>query len=200
MSVTQIDMIRHGEPVGGRRYRGQLDDPLSEKGWNQMRSATAQRAPWTAIISSPLARCRAFAEELAGQTGLPLSFDARLMEVAFGVWEGKTQDEILADDPDALFNFKRDPVAYRPEGAEPLDAFYRRVADVFDDILEAHAGDHVLVVAHAGVIRMAMCRVLGLMPEFGYRIQVGNAARVRFRIEENGDTRNELLLYLTAGP
>ena len=35
--VTTIDLIRHGEPVGGRRYRGgRMDDPLSEKGWAQM--------------------------------------------------------------------------------------------------------------------------------------------------------------------
>ena len=39
--VTRIDLIRHGEPVGGRRYRGQIDDPLSEKGWKQMREECA---------------------------------------------------------------------------------------------------------------------------------------------------------------
>jgi alpha-ribazole phosphatase len=29
---TTLDLMRHGEPVGGRRYSGQIDDPLSEKG------------------------------------------------------------------------------------------------------------------------------------------------------------------------
>jgi alpha-ribazole phosphatase/probable phosphoglycerate mutase len=33
-------MIRHGESVGGRRYRGQLDDPLRDKGWRQMCSVS----------------------------------------------------------------------------------------------------------------------------------------------------------------
>lgn len=37
MTGTLIDLIRHGEPAGGRRYRGHgLDDPLTEKGWSQM--------------------------------------------------------------------------------------------------------------------------------------------------------------------
>ena len=54
---TLIDIIRHGEPVGGKRYRGQIDDPLSEKGWQQMRDAVAGHNPWDVIISSPLARC-----------------------------------------------------------------------------------------------------------------------------------------------
>jgi alpha-ribazole phosphatase/probable phosphoglycerate mutase len=197
MSVTHIDLLRHGEPVGGRRYRGQIDDPLSEKGWNQMRAATMNRPQWTAIISSPLLRCRAFAEELATQTGLPLAFDDRLKEVGFGTWEGRTAQEIMAMDPDAVFNFKRDPVAHRPEGAEPLSDFYDRVAAAYADIVEAHPGGHVLAVAHAGVIRMALCRVLGLAPENAYRIQVASAGLARIRVEQKGGVRHEALLCLT---
>ncbi|MDD4880783.1 MAG: alpha-ribazole phosphatase family protein [Gallionellaceae bacterium] len=196
---TLIDMLRHGEPVGGRRYRGQTDDPLSEKGWRQMRAATAGERPWTAIVSSPLARCRAYAEELAGQTGLPLAFDERLKEVGFGRWEGRTADEIKAVDPDAVFNFKRDPVAFRPAGAEALDAFYDRVGAAYEAILKQHAGGHVLVVAHAGVIRMVICRVLGLSPVHAYHIQVGSAGIARFRVEQKGDQRYAALLHLTAG-
>lgn len=199
MPHTLIDILRHGEPVGGRRYRGQIDDPLSEKGWRQMRAATAGERPWTAIVSSPLSRCRAFAEELAGQTGLPLAFDERLKEVGFGVWEGKTADELKAADPDIVFNFKRDPVAFRPEGAENLDAFHARVAAAWEAVLETHAGGHVLVVAHAGVIRMAICRVLGLEAANAYHIQVASAAIARFRIEHKGALRHEALLHLTPG-
>jgi alpha-ribazole phosphatase/probable phosphoglycerate mutase len=199
MQYTLIDMLRHGEPVGGRRYRGQTDDPLSGKGWRQMRAATAGERPWTAIVSSPLSRCRAFAEELAAETGLPLSFDERLKEVGFGVWEGRTPDEIKAESPEAVFDFKRDPVGNRPDGAEDLDAFHDRVSAVFEALLAQHAGGHVLVVAHAGVIRMVMCRVLGLAPARAYRIQIGSAGLARFRIEQKGDARHEALLFLTPG-
>jgi hypothetical protein len=35
-----LDLLRHGEPEGGRLYRGNLlDDPLSEKGWQQMQAS-----------------------------------------------------------------------------------------------------------------------------------------------------------------
>lgn len=197
--LTQIDLLRHGEPLGGRRYRGQIDDPLSDKGWQQMRAATAGERPWNAIVSSPLSRCRAFAEELAGQTGLPLSFDARLKEVGFGRWEGRTADQIRADDPDVLFNFKRDPVAYRPEGAEALQDFSARVWAAWDDLLVQHAGGHLLVVAHAGVIRMVLCRVLGLAPAQAYHIQVGSAALARIRVEQQGELSHAALLHLTPG-
>jgi len=199
MILTRIDLLRHGEPVGGKRYRGQIDDPLTDKGWAQMRAATRERAPWTAIVSSPLSRCRAFAEELAGQTGLAMTMDERLKEVGFGVWEGRTADEIRADDPDALFNFKRDPIGCRPQGAEPLQAFHDRVKAGYETILEDHAGGHVLVVCHAGVIRMVLAAVLGIPPENTYRIQIGSAAMASLRIEQRGGQRHENLLKITAG-
>ena len=77
-SETCIDLLRHGEPVGGRRYRGQIDDPLSDTGWQQMRAALADRRDWDIIYTSPLRRCAEFAGELAARHGLPLASDPRL--------------------------------------------------------------------------------------------------------------------------
>ena len=86
VKVTTVDLIRHGEPVGGRKYRGQIDDPLSEKGWAQMRNAVGDFCPWQCVISSALLRCAAFAQELAQRHALPLILDERLKEIGFGAW------------------------------------------------------------------------------------------------------------------
>lgn len=197
--TTTLDFLRHGEPVGGKRYRGQTDDPLSEKGWAQMCTVTAGARPWMAIVSSPLSRCRAFAEWLAGAAGLPLSIDERLAEVGFGVWEGRTAAELEQLEPNCVFEFKLDPVGRRPEGAEPLENFYRRVAAAYESILDGHRGEHVLVVAHAGVIRMAVSHVLGLPPERAYRINVGSAGLARIRVEHQGEKRFDTLQWLSKG-
>ncbi len=199
-SLTWLDLLRHGEPVGGRKYRGQTDDPLSEKGWTEMRAAVAGERPWTAIVSSPLARCIEFAEWLALETGLPLAVDARLKEVGFGSWEGKRGEELTAQDPDLLFRFKHDPIEQRPEGAEPLDAFYHRVAAALTDIHVRHAGGHPLVVAHAGVIRMAVCRTLGMSPAHAYRINIASAALTRIKIEQRAGRTLESLVFLDRRP
>jgi len=38
--MTTIDLLRHGEPEGGVRYRGDgVDDPLSARAWKQMWAA-----------------------------------------------------------------------------------------------------------------------------------------------------------------
>jgi alpha-ribazole phosphatase/probable phosphoglycerate mutase len=181
--ITTLDLMRHGEPVGGRKYRGQIDDPLSEKGWAQMCAAVGDVAPWTQIVSSPLQRCRAFAETLAERHGLPVSFDSRLQEVGFGGWEGKTAAEIEEEAPGTLARFKHDPVNERPAGAEPLAAFHARVALGLEDLLAQHAGQHVLLVGHAGVIRMAFAWALHIPLQHAYRIEVASASLTRMRFE-----------------
>jgi alpha-ribazole phosphatase/probable phosphoglycerate mutase len=197
---TQLDFLRHGEPVGGRRYRGQTDDPLSEKGWAQMRAATADSRPWNAIVSSPLARCAAFSEWLAGETGLPLVFDERLKEVGFGVWEGRTPDELKHEATDCVFEFKRDPVGRRPNGAELLADFHARAVAAYEAILAHHAGGHVLVVAHAGVMRMVICHVLGLPVARAYHLNVASAGMARIKVEQKDTGRLDTLQWLTQGP
>lgn len=177
--TTTLDFIRHGEPIGGRKYRGQIDDPLSEKGWAQMRAAVGEHRPWTRIVSSPLSRCRVFAEELAVRHQLPFAMDARLKEVGFGTWEGKTAAQLNEEDPEQLVRFKADPVNARPIGSEPLEAFFKRVAAGVEDFLDANAGEHVLVVCHAGVIRMVLAHALKIPLENAYRIDVPSAGLTR---------------------
>lgn len=186
MPITTIDLLRHGEPLGGRRYRGQIDDPLSEKGWNEMWQAVAthQTPPWQQIVSSPLRRCCEFAERLSEKTGIPLDFDERLKEVGFGSWEGKTRDELRMADPAIISRFYHDPIKHRPTGAEPLEDFSNRVNSALDDCLEKYHGQHLLIVAHAGVIRVIVTRVLSAPLTSMYRLSISTASITRLEQDE----------------
>ena len=175
--TTRIDVIRHGEPVGGRRYRGYgVDDELTETGWTQMRDAVPQDPPWQHIVSSPLKRCLDFSQELANDLRIQCSVDDRVKEIGFGVWEGKTPEDILAEDPEALNHFYADPVNNRPQGAEPLHTFSQRVWDAYQDIVTQHEGKHVLIIAHAGVARAVTANILKMSLDDVYsrlRIEYG---------------------------
>ena len=82
--------------MGGRRYRGSgIDDPLSEKGWQQMWQALENPENWNRIISSPMLRCCEFAHALGRQLGLPVELIQDLREVGFGSWEGRSSAEII---------------------------------------------------------------------------------------------------------
>ena len=174
-----VDLLRHGEPVGGRRYRGQLDDALSERGWEQMWQAVGERNEWQQIVTSPLQRCHAFATALGERHGLPVQGEPRFAEVGFGGWEGKTRAELEALIPGQVTRFYQDPVGNRPPGAEPLDNFVTRVRAGFDALVTAYRGQSVLVVAHAGVIRAILSRVLSMPSPAMYRINVANAGMTR---------------------
>ena len=192
---TTIDLIRHGEPVGGKRYRGQIDDPLSEKGWAQMWKAVGDDSPWDVIISSTLARCIDFARALGKRHGLEVNGEPRLMEIGFGEWEGRTAVELLEEDPERLQRFWSDPLNNVPPGAETLSEFETRVIGVWDDILQQHRGQHLLLVGHAGMMRMIIRHVLCMPIDRMFRIHVANAAITRIRVDGEGSNALPRLLF-----
>ena len=183
--LTRIDLIRHGEPVGGRKYRGQTNDPLSDKGWAQMRAAVGDACPWQAIVSSTLARCMEFAQELAARHALPLEPDPRLIELGFGSWEGHTPEELRRDDPARLLRFWNDPLSHGPAGGEPLAQFEQRVLQAWRELIARHGGRHVLIVAHAGVIRTIVAHVAGVPLRHIFRVQVPSAGVTRIEVEHD---------------
>lgn len=154
-----LHLLRHGD-TGQRSYRGQLDDPLSELGWRQLREATADRH-WDAVVSSTLQRCARFAEALAGARGLPLRLDARLREYHFGDWQGVPIADIDRDQGEALGRYWADPVNCPPPNAEPFAAFRQRLSDALDAIVAEHPGRRVLVVTHGGAIKLIRALVEG---------------------------------------
>ncbi|VAW50150.1 Alpha-ribazole-5'-phosphate phosphatase [hydrothermal vent metagenome] len=189
--TTYIDVIRHGEPVGGRRYRGySVDDPLTEKGWSQMRAAVPEKPQWQHIISSPLKRCLEFSQELANDLQITFNVEDNLKEIGFGDWEGKTPEEILAEDSEALNHFYQDPINNRPQGAEPLDTFSERVWNAYQAIIKNHHDKHVLIVAHAGVARAITANILKMSLDDVYsRLRVEYGAIVSSSIDNDAPPR-----------
>ena len=157
MAETIIDLLRHGEPKGGKKYRGySIDDPLSEKGIAQMWDAVGDYDAWDCIVSSPMLRCKAFAEQLNNKLKIPFFIENDLEEVGFGDWEGKSPEQIQAVNQAEFFAFFLDPVNNRPNNSEDLDVFSDRVSTAYQKILEDYEGKHCLVITHAGVIRAIM--------------------------------------------
>ena len=188
-----VDLLRHGEPLGGKRFRGQTDDPLSESGWRQMWQAVGDTAPWRHIVSSPLQRCSAFARALADRHRLSLDLEPGFKEIRFGEWEGFTPEEIQQRDSEAYLRYRADPMAFMPAGAESMPEFMTRVARAWEALLSAQRSRHVLVVCHAGVIRAVLAAVLGMTPEKLFRIQIGYASLSRFKVD--GDRPPSLIFH-----
>ncbi|MGD2020808.1 MAG: histidine phosphatase family protein [Thiohalocapsa sp.] len=186
MQNTLVDLIRHGEPVGGRMIRGNgCDHPLSAAGWGQMRAAVAPTAdcspPWQQIVTSPMARCRAFAMDLASRLSLPLAVEPELREIGMGAWEGRRPTDVAVAEPDAFHAFRADPVANRPPGGEQLADFRRRIARAYRRQVAHWPGQRLLIVCHAGVSRAVLGHVLDAEDAAWYRMAIDYAGVSRIR-------------------
>lgn len=182
-----LDLLRHGQTTGGSGFRGHLDDPLDATGWQQLREAVAGHGPWAAVVSSPLQRCRAFAEDIATARGLALHLEPDLRELGFGDWEGRTAAELMVDQAEALGRFWADPYGFTPPNGEPLVAFERRVLAAIERLLAQHREGPLLVVTHGGVIRLLLARARRLPPARLLEIEAGHAARFRLSARPTAD-------------
>lgn len=187
-----IYLLRHGDVEGGRRYRGKTDDALTAAGWEQMWEAVRRLPPWEYVVTSPLARCADFARALAARDSVPLQVEARLQEIDFGAWEGRTAADIMETDPAAMANFWQNPWQHGPPGAEPLEAMQARVLAAWREITACRR--MTIVVTHGGPIRVILAAVFGLSLEKLLHVEIPHAAAYEVRIDETGAARTEALL------
>ncbi len=181
-STTVIDLLRHGEVDGGEVFRGSTDDLLTDAGWQQMQAAIDGEAGWDVILSSPLQRCCEFAESLANEEDLSLHINEQLQEIHFGDWEGCSPDEILESDEITLQNWWQSPTKETPPRGEDFQDFRSRVLKSFNQITKKYEGEHILLVTHAGVIRLILMDILGMQDENLFRLNVAHASFSRVRI------------------
>lgn len=179
-----VTLLRHGEIEGpAHAFIGAKDPPLTARGREQMRAALAAMAVprFTAIASSPLIRCCAFAAEIAANQGVTLDVLPAFAEMRFGAWEGLTSTEAAARDPDRFAAFRADPMRCAPPGGEPHADFAQRVRDGFSAWMCDRSG-HALLVTHAGVMRALLADWLGIPAANIFRIALPPAATCRVSI------------------
>lgn len=148
-----LHLVRHPPPLvaTGTCY-GQLDLAASdvETAAERLRPLLPAGAPvWT----SPLRRCRALAEVLHPAPRI----DARLAEMHFGDWEGRTWDAI---GPAALDAWAADLAGFAPPGGESALALQARALAFVAGLEDGEA----VLVTHAGVMRVLLAHWQGLLP------------------------------------
>lgn len=166
-----IYLIRHGETDWNaeRRYQGQTDIALNDKGRAQARRNGAALLRRLAkiddldFVASPLGRTRETMEISREVLGLPRAgyrTDERLKELSYGSWEGKLQDDLPRLDPDGLAQRRRDPYRWRPEGGESYADLMQRSIAWLDSVEQ-----ETVVVAHGGTMRTLRAHLLALDPK-----------------------------------
>ena len=162
-----IYLLRHGDCAtdGIKRYVGQIDYPLSDRGTQQAR---AWQGFLTAhvpdrIVCSDLTRTVQTAENACAHVPVRIESDPSFREISLGEWEGVRRQEIRKRFPDAYEERGNDLAGFRPPGGESFLDVQTRVVPAFNDLCAGADPAHtVVLVTHAGVIRVLLCHILGM--------------------------------------
>jgi probable phosphoglycerate mutase len=164
--MTQLICIRHGETDWNlqQRFQGQIDVPLNATGQAQAQRLAARLAaePPDRLFSSDLQRALQTAQPLAAAWGLSATPVPGLREQSFGVLEGLDLPAIQQQHP-ALWQewlLQRGDFAL-PRG-ESMRQFHARVLAAVGWLVQAHAGQRLVLVTHGGVLDMLWRSAQGL--------------------------------------
>lgn len=164
--TLKLYIVRHGETEWNviKRFQGQLNTPLTEKGMEKL-GKTGKKLKnilFDQVYTSELERTVNSAEIILNENNgyknnkLELQKLAELNEVYFGVWQGLTYEEVFLKYPEEADNYFYNVKNYNAENveAENLKDALERFLKGINKILNRHKSGNILVVTHGTVFEM----------------------------------------------
>ena len=102
----------------------------------------------------------------------------------FGAWDGVPFDDLKPDWP-RLEQFWRRPFDMSPPGGETLDAFHQRITQAWQRLVDNPQGERLLLLTHAGVIRLILAQLLPIdwrAGDYHQRLRLGHASLTRIQL------------------
>ena len=164
LNWPELYFVRHGETAWNAegRYQGSKDIPLNDTGRGQadlngrmlkrLLTRAGRVATDFAWYASPLGRTRETMQRVRSAFGDPVpdvTFDPRLIEISFGLYEGRIHTELAAGEMAIAGERGAEFWGYRPPEGESYADLAARVAD-----FGASLTGPSVVVAHGGILRV----------------------------------------------
>lgn len=177
-----IILIRHGETHDNvKKQFSTKDVTLTDRGRRQIEKAKAivDKLFFDRVYVSPLAR----AIETMKILGLEGDKEERIREVDFGLFEGKTYEELKEKFPDEIKLWFDDVINYVVPEGESIKMAYDRVVSFLEELVDKK--ENALLICHDGVIKMALSWVFD-NPEFFFKFKIDNGSISIISIDEMG--------------
>jgi len=176
MEYTRIYLWRH--PIVRGAIDGQVfghyDAGLTREGKDQGDVIARRMARYklAAIYCSDLQRSMLVAEAVARAQALRRKpkVTPALRELSLGVWEGMTFEEIRKKYPKELEARYKDLANFTIEGGESLEQLAARVIPVFQEMIAKYKGKQICVIAHGGVNRVFLTKLMGAPLDRVFRV------------------------------
>lgn len=157
----KLYFIRHGETdhnVKGIVQGNGVDAPLNEHGKQQAHDAGKSITMHIdLIIASPLLRAQQTASIINEYIHAPIETREEIGEIDFGTLDNHTWDEIaqLSGNQNVWLESRKAHYDFTAHGGESGAHVKHRIATFVERIKKEHPDASILVVTHAGIIRMA---------------------------------------------
>jgi probable phosphoglycerate mutase len=159
-----IFLLRHGaiDNPPPRRFLGRTDLPLNADGIRQARDLGRWLGaiPFRRVCASPLARAVETAALVSGRPAAAIERVETLVEIDLGAWGGLSLAEVQVRFPGEYEQRGQDLAAYRTPGGESFSEVADRACPALAELARDTPGP-LLVVAHMGVNRAVLSRLLG---------------------------------------
>jgi broad specificity phosphatase PhoE len=172
--ACRLVLVRHATTEGDGRFQGQADVGLSPAGRRQLPAfcRKLRRYKITVAYASDLCRARMTAAFAARRLGVRLEVRPGLREMHFGKWQGLCWEQVLEQSPQLARRWAKQFPERRVPGGERFARFKARIRRELRAIAAANPAQSVLVVTHAGVIRVALASALGMPDRNLFRFAV----------------------------
>ena len=165
--MTRLLIVRHGESLYNleKRYTGQTDVPLTEKGRVQAELTAKyvlQNYSVDVVYSSDLCRAIDTAKPVAEPLGLEIKTDPRLREMYAGKWQGILFSEVRELFKEDYDLYKSDKNKGRTTGGESMLDVRDRAYAAIKDIAEENPGKTVFVATHNGTLMAIQSPILNI--------------------------------------
>ncbi len=186
--ITRLIVVRHGYSVtnAAKCYTGQKDVPLTDEGYRQAACVGKYLTATEhidAVFASDLSRAMDTARPTAEGAGVKIVATPLLRELAMGIFEGMSFEEVNSNWAEVMAKRATDPTCPCPEG-ESFAELFARISGAIDSILAENEGKTVAVFTHAGGVRCIDCKAHGgtYREAPSYR-SIDNAAITIYQVE-----------------
>jgi alpha-ribazole phosphatase len=178
--MGKLILVRHGqtEMNAQKLYFGKLDPPLNDLGISQAYQAKEKLLDidYDIIYSSPLERAKQTAE-ICNYLDKDISYNSKLEEINFGIFEGLTFKEISEKFPDEVKKMEENWKDYNYiTGESPKEMFQRVIS--FLETLDYSKNN--LIIAHWGIINCIISYFVSGSLDTYWKFEIKNGAVVIF--------------------
>ena len=185
----ELILVRHGETLYNKEniFRGSAEVPLNERGLLQAKllAQALAREKLSAIYSSPQFRAKVTAQEIARKQNLPVIEDARLADLNFGDWQGKTLEQVKSQYSLLYQQWLENPSQVEIPGGENLKIVENNIIDLLAELEKNYPTGKIALITHRLVVKVILVFILG-MGEKGFWKLKPEVASIS-RIEKKAD-------------